>query len=126
MLLVPITTFESPEVAPKLLTFSVSVPLLEAVTVKAAAMPLGLPVLVGALELTLMVFVPAPPVTVVGLLIDWMLMMSFRPLPVIEIESPDDKLPVAVLLRTEENPCSAAAAVTLMVTPEPVSLNVYF
>ena len=124
MVLAPTTTFESPVVAPKLLTFSVSMPLLEAVTVRAAAMPPRLPVFVGALELTLIVLTPPAPVTVVGLPIDWMLMVSLRLLPVIEIESAAGRLPpLTVLDPLPVKPRAAAAAVTLIVSP--VSLKVY-
>src|SRR5439155_8381252 len=72
----PITTLLSPVVVPKLLTSSVSVPA-SAVTVRAAAMPASVPVLVGALLQTLIVSLPAPPSTVVGALIDWMFAVSF-------------------------------------------------
>ena len=105
MVLEPTTTFESPVVALKLLTTSLSEPLLVEVTVRAAAMPVRLPVLVGALELTLTVFIPPPVVTVVGALIDWMFALSL----------------FVLALRSMETAVTPVSGTVTVWPPEPVS-----
>src|SRR5262245_41736844 len=61
------TTLALPEEALKSLTVRATLPDWSAVTVRAAAIPARLPVLVPALELTLTALLPSPPSTVVGL-----------------------------------------------------------
>src|SRR5262249_51684746 len=90
---------------------------------RVAAMPARLPVLVGALELTLMVSLPAPVLSVVASLTDWMLAVSFwSPRSMLRAERLESG-PLAVwLLLDRVQPALLAAELREMVAPESVKV----
>src|SRR5262249_8021658 len=118
------TTLLLPLLALKPLTVRALLPA-PASMVRVAAMPARLPVLVGALEVIFMVSSPPPVFRTVGLLIDWMLAVSFRSPRSMLIEETPESGPLAVCELLERvQPALIAPALRVMVAPESVRVSV--